>query len=123
VIGVDVSPAVGPRARADHGLSVSGWRALRAQLGRGRSSYTGISAVLMRTMVVGSMRERESHVRNGVMDLHLHFDADLRGVGLLDFDTVAPVADAGYQAALPRLEEWLAGFGGSPPWGRRPAEG
>jgi predicted acylesterase/phospholipase RssA/CRP-like cAMP-binding protein len=119
VIGVDVSPAVGPRARADHGLSVSGWKALRAQLGRGQSSYPGISAVLMRTMVVGSMRERAAHLRDGVMDLHLHLDADLRGVGLLDFDVVSPVADAGYQAARPRLEEWIAGFGATPPWGPR----
>jgi predicted acylesterase/phospholipase RssA/CRP-like cAMP-binding protein len=123
VIGVDVSPAVGPRARADHGLSVSGWKALRAQLGRGRSSYPGISAVLMRTMVVGSMREREAHLRDGVMDLHLHLDADLRGVGLLDFDTVAPVADAGYQAVRPRLEEWIAGFGTVRPWGHPVGDG
>ena len=31
VIAVDLSPAVGPRAQDDFGLSVSGWKALRAQ--------------------------------------------------------------------------------------------
>jgi hypothetical protein len=51
------------------------------------------------------------------MDLHLHLDAHLQGVGLLDFDSVAPVADAGYRAALPVLAEWVAGFGDAPPWG------
>ena len=33
VIAVDLSPPVGPRAHEDFGLSVSGWKALRAQFG------------------------------------------------------------------------------------------
>jgi predicted acylesterase/phospholipase RssA/CRP-like cAMP-binding protein len=104
VIAVDVAPPVGPRARADYGLSVSGWKALRSSLGRRRSIYPAISVVLMRSMILGSMRERDRLVASGLADLYL--DLDLRGIGLLDFKRVRSTADAGYEAALPRIREW-----------------
>jgi predicted acylesterase/phospholipase RssA/CRP-like cAMP-binding protein len=104
VIAVDVAPPVGPRARADYGLSVSGWKALRSSLGRRRSVYPPISVVLMRSMILGSMRERDRLVAAGLADLYL--DLDLRGIGLLDFKQVRSTADAGYAAALPRIREW-----------------
>lgn len=104
VIAVDVAPPVGPRARADYGLSVSGWKALWSSLGRRRSVYPPISVVLMRSMILGSMRERDRLVAAGLADLYL--DLDLRGIGLLDFKRVRSTADAGYEAALPRIREW-----------------
>jgi predicted acylesterase/phospholipase RssA/CRP-like cAMP-binding protein len=109
VIAVDVAPPVGPRARRDYGLSVSGWQALRARFGPGRSDYPGVVAVLLRSMVVGSTRDRNELVAAGVVDLQL--EPELRGVGLLDFDRVVPVAEAGYRAARPAIEAWLAGAG------------
>jgi predicted acylesterase/phospholipase RssA len=105
VIAVDVAPPTGPRAKNDLALSVSGWQALRALSGRGKTSYPGITALLMRTMIAGSIRERTRVLERGDVDLYL--DLDLRGISLLDFDTVAPVAQAGYEAAMPRLEAWL----------------
>jgi predicted acylesterase/phospholipase RssA/CRP-like cAMP-binding protein len=104
VIAVDVAPPVGPRARADYGLSVSGWRAFRKGLGGRRSVYPGISAVLMRSMILGSMRERDRVVATGAADLYV--DLDLRGISLLDFKRVREIADAGHEAAMPRLQEW-----------------
>jgi predicted acylesterase/phospholipase RssA len=109
VVAVDVAPPVGPRARADYGLSVSGWKALRSRMGRRRSVYPGITTVLMRSMILGSMRQRDRLVADGAADLYL--DLDLRGISLLDFTKVRPVADAGYEASLPRIEEWLATTG------------
>lgn len=106
IIAVDVAPPIGPRAKADYGLSVSGWEALRASLGRGKTSFPGITAVLMRSMLVGSMRDRNRLVADALVDLHL--ELDLRGVGLLDFDTVDPVVEDGYQKARPLIEDWLA---------------
>ena len=105
VIAVDVAPPLGPRAKQDFGLSVSGWRVLRSKL-RGKRGYPNVSAVIMRSMLVGSMRERDRLVAAGYTDLYL--DLDLRGVSLLDFETVEPVAQAGYDAARPRIEAWLA---------------
>jgi predicted acylesterase/phospholipase RssA/CRP-like cAMP-binding protein len=105
VIAVDVAPPTGPRAKGDLALSVSGWEALRSRSGRGRASYPGITAMLMRTMIAGSMRERAKVIARGDADLHL--DLDLRGVSLLDFENVRPVVAAGYEAAMPRLEAWL----------------
>jgi predicted acylesterase/phospholipase RssA len=107
VIAVDVAPPVGPRARSDYGLSVSGWRAFRKGFGGRRTVYPGISAVLMRSMILGSMRERDRIVAAGAADLYL--DLDLRGISLLDFKRVAEIAEAGYEAAMPRLQEWWSG--------------
>ena len=59
LIAVDLSPPVGPRAKDDYGLSVSGWKALRA----GRSQFPGIVAVIMRAMVAGSVRDPRPHAR------------------------------------------------------------
>ncbi len=65
VIAVDVTPPRGPGARTDYGLSVSGWDALRL---KGKRAYPGISAVLMRSMITASMRERDSQVNSGLAD-------------------------------------------------------
>jgi predicted acylesterase/phospholipase RssA/CRP-like cAMP-binding protein len=106
VIAVDVAPTIGPRARSDIGLSVSGWKALRSRFSRNGQQYPGITAVLLRTQIVGSVQGRRASLDRGDADLLL--DLDLRGVSLLEFDAVRSVADAGYEAAMPRLESWLA---------------
>ena len=59
----------------------------------------------MRTLITASLNKRERVLRDGIIDFYL--DLDLRGVSLLEFDRVRPVADAGYEAAMPRLEAWL----------------
>ena len=106
VVAVDVAPPLGPRAREDYGLDVSGWRALLGRLRRRGRRFPAISSLLIRSMLVGSMQERDRQVAGGYADLYL--DLDLRGVSLLAFDEVDPVAEAGYQLARPRIEEWLA---------------
>lgn len=105
VIGVDVAPPSGPRAKGEPALSVSGWQALRSMTSKRKNEYPGITAMLLRTMITGSVRERKRSVERGDIDLYL--DLDLRGVSLLDFESVREVAAAGYEAALPRLEAWL----------------
>jgi predicted acylesterase/phospholipase RssA/CRP-like cAMP-binding protein len=104
-VAVSVAPVLGPKAKADYGLSVSGWQAMKSKVGRG-PRYPGIVAVLMRSMITGSMDRRDAVVANGDADLLL--DLDMRGVGLLDFERVREVAAKGYDAAMPRLEQWLA---------------
>lgn len=104
VVAVDVAPNVGPRADHDFGLSVSGWQALRSRV-RGGGGYPGTVALILRSMITASMRERDRQVAGGAVDLYL--DLDLRGVGMLDFDSVGPVAERGYEAAAPRIAEWL----------------
>ncbi len=105
IIAVEVAPAKGPRAKSDFGLSVSGWQALKSKAGRG-PHYPGLIAVLMRSMITGSLDHRDAVISQGMADLLL--DLDMRGVGLLDFDSVNEVADRGYEAAMPLLEQWLA---------------
>lgn len=105
LIAVDLSPAVGPKAQDDFGLSVSGWKALRSRIGSGTSPYPGLMAILMRSMVTGSVRDRDRVLASGSVDCYL--DLDLSGVGLLDFERVEEVAARGYADARPRLEAWL----------------
>jgi predicted acylesterase/phospholipase RssA/CRP-like cAMP-binding protein len=102
ILAVSVAPVLGPKAKADYGLSVAGWQAMKSKVGRG-PRYPGIVAVLMRSMITGSMDRRDAVVANA--DLLL--DLDMRGVGLLDFERVREVAAMGYEAAMPRLEQWL----------------
>ena len=106
VIAVDVAPRRGPRAKGDFGLAVSGSRALLGRFRPGSPvAAPGIVSVLLRSMIVGALRDRDKHERDGLADLYL--DLDLRGTDLLDFDAVERVATAGYEAAAPRIEEWL----------------
>lgn len=105
IIAVNVAPEAGPHARLDFGTSVSGWRALRSSLGRRRSPYPSLTGVLLRTMIVGSVRDRPQLDDERGNDLRI--DIDLKGVNLLAFDRVRPVAEAGYAAARPVLEAWL----------------
>lgn len=119
VIAVDVAPPLGPRARMDYGHSMSGWRALFGRI-RGRQPSPPIATVLMRSMLVAAILDRNALIAEGTIDLYL--DLDLRGVSLLDFERVTEVARSGHELATPRLEEWLSSANAPAPWRRRAPE-
>ena len=79
---------------------------MKSKVGRG-PQYPGVVAVIMRSMITGSLDHRDAVVSGGMADLLLDFD--LRGVGLLDFERVREVATMGYEHSMPRLEAWLEG--------------
>jgi NTE family protein len=106
VIAVDVAPPTGPRARADYGLSVSGFRAVAASLRRGQTTYPSVTAVLLRSMLAGAVHNQASVLRGETVDLLLRMN--LPGVSLLDFERVAEVADAGYRAAVDPVRAWAS---------------
>ncbi|MGQ0849297.1 MAG: cyclic nucleotide-binding domain-containing protein [Actinomycetota bacterium] len=103
IIAIDLAPSLGPRAKADFGLSVSGWKALASKTRRSKLVYPSIAAVLMRSMITASESQRSMKHE----DSDLYIDLDLRGVGILEFDVVRPVVLAGYEQSMPRLEAWL----------------
>jgi predicted acylesterase/phospholipase RssA len=107
LIAIDLAPSFGPRAKSDFGLSVSGWKALASKASGARRAYPSIASVLMRSMITASESQRTS--KRAESDLYI--DLDLRGVGILDFETVGPVILAGYEQSMPRLEEWMRGRG------------
>ena len=109
LIAVDLSPPTGPTVRQDFGHAVSGWRALRARFGPGRSPYPGLMSVVMRSLVTGSVRDRDRLLSEGTVDWYI--GVDVPGVQLLDFERVAEIAERGYRAARPRLEALLAEHG------------
>ena len=65
-----------------------------------------LAQTVLRSMLVASSRDRDSVVADNVSDLYL--DLDVTKCGPFDFDAVEQTAEAGYQAAKPRLAAWLA---------------
>ena len=106
LIAVDVAPDRGPRASTDFGTSVSGFRALRSSLGRGRSDYPSVVSVLLRSMLAGAVRNQKESMQDGSIDLLLTLH--LGGVGLLDFERSREVAESGYEAAVSDVRAWAA---------------
>lgn len=104
VIAIDVAPQLGPRARSDFGHSVSGFRALRATVGRAPSGYPSVSSVLLRSMLTGAVHNQHRALREGVVDLMLQLH--LSGVGLLEFERVREVAQVGYDDSIGQIAEW-----------------
>lgn len=112
LVASDVAPPRGPGAHGDYGFSASGWQVLRSRWRSGGPAYPKMSAVLMRSMITASMRERDAQVHDGLADCYL--DLDIRGVSMLDFGSPRAVAAQGYDSAMPALEKWLDGLE-SPP--------
>ncbi|MET0459863.1 MAG: cyclic nucleotide-binding and patatin-like phospholipase domain-containing protein [Ilumatobacteraceae bacterium] len=107
LIAVDLS-RTGPTTvgeDVDIGRSASGWRALRRRAFAGRGPFPGAVSTVMRSVVAGSVRDRDRMLADGIVDWYL--DLDMQGVHLLDFERVSEIAGRGYVAARPRLEAWL----------------
>jgi predicted acylesterase/phospholipase RssA/CRP-like cAMP-binding protein len=106
IIAVDVAPDQGPRARADYGLSVSGFKALGASLKRSKSMYPSVTSVLLRSMLTGAVRNQKASMEDGSIDLMVAMH--LPGIGLLDFERSREVAEAGYEASKQTVADWAA---------------
>jgi predicted acylesterase/phospholipase RssA len=104
IIAVDVAPDQGPRARADYGLSVSGFKALGASMRKGKSDYPSVTSILLRSMLTGAVRNQQASMQDGSIDLLLTMH--LPGVGLLDFERTREVAAAGYESAMADVNAW-----------------
>jgi predicted acylesterase/phospholipase RssA len=115
VIAVHVVPRKGPRARADYGLSLSGWSlAVSRIMPRGKRVHVpSVGVTMLRSMVVGAEDAVSKMLDDGLADLYLNINAS--AVGLLEFDTVRKVAQIGYEASLEPIRQWVAEGGVSSP--------
>lgn len=111
IVAIDVTPPRGPSARSDFGMSVSRRAALKDSMSRGRNTLPRLKPVLMRTMLIGSNRERDRTVASGEVDLYL--DLELRGINLLDFTVGKKAAEVGYDNSKERLAEWWESYLGA----------
>ena len=146
IIASDVAPPVGPSAKGDFGLSVSGWKVARTRAvpkplrdakrritravsrsstepqssdASTSSSFPSLGTTLLRSLLIGSSRSRDEHLASGAIDLYI--ELDLREIALLDFAQVGPAADAGRAQSRTPITDWLDARCGSP-WGT-PTEG
>ena len=73
VIAIDVSPAAGPRADEDFGLSVSGVEVLRRRISRRRTSpFPDIGMTLMSSMLIGSSRAKNESAKPAIAEWLAH---------------------------------------------------
>ncbi len=116
IIAVDVAPRTGPHAHVDFGMSVSGWRAASDRI-RHAGQYPGTAAILLRSMVTASIRERDRLVDENIADLYLLLP--IHQVAMMDFHESRAIEAAGYEISKPIIDEWLS-EGGWPtataPW-------
>jgi predicted acylesterase/phospholipase RssA/CRP-like cAMP-binding protein len=106
IVAVDVAPDLGPRARTDFGMSVSGVRALWESITPGRSDLPSATSVLLRSMMTGSVRNQRESMEAGSVDLLVTMH--LPGIGMLEFERTREVAEAGYAASKDTVAEWAA---------------
>jgi predicted acylesterase/phospholipase RssA len=106
IIAVDVAPDLGPRARTDYGMSVSGVRALWAMITPGRSDFPSATSVLLRSMMTGSVRNQRESMQEGAVDLLVTMH--LPGIGMLEFERTREVAAAGYEVAKATVTDWAS---------------
>ena len=101
------------RYRRRQRLGVSGVGVLTRRLvpGLRPPKVPGVTATLMRSLILGAASERDRHVEAGLADLYLSLD--LRGVGMLEFDAVSEVAARGYEAAVEPETQWAEKVGGN----------
>jgi predicted acylesterase/phospholipase RssA len=106
VIAVHVVSRKGPRAKADYGLSLSGWSVAFGKLVPRRRPMPApsVATTILRSMVVGAELAVDAMLRDGLPDLYLNVNAS--AVGLLEFGTVRKVAGIGYEASIEPLRAW-----------------
>ena len=102
IIAVDVAPDDGEEACHDFGLSMTGFRALRAR--RRGAGPPALVATMVRSSLVASAGERDRVIRAGVADLYLELPVDCRNP--LDFTVADRVVPAAAASALPALQAW-----------------
>ena len=107
VIAIDVAPPDGPRAKADFGLSLSGFDILKRRARRERFANPALATTVIASMLVGSSQARINALNND--DIDLYVSLNLSGVKLLDFDALKPAIERGYEDAKPQFEAWLNG--------------
>ncbi len=111
VIAVDVAPPHGPGAKADYGLSVSGWRQVIARLNPWQRSIPvpNIASTILTSLVVGSAQTRRTSLEEGDVDCYLNIRVP--GISMLQFGKVEEVAQIGYEESIARLRDWIASGG------------
>lgn len=105
VVAVDVAQVEGPPALDDYGPSVTATQVVKARLARRPSPYPGLPGVLVRSLLVGAVRDRNRVMESGAIDLYI--DVEMPEIGLLEFENVRPIVERGYLAGAGALDGWL----------------
>jgi predicted acylesterase/phospholipase RssA len=109
IVAIDVAPAEGPGESVDHGPHVTATQVLRSRFSRTPSPYPGLPSVLVRSMLVGAVRDRNRVMQSGATDVYI--DVDVPDVELLDFDKGSRSTGRGYTAAIEAIDRWQAAPG------------
>lgn len=107
LIAVDVLPPMGPKAKSDFPLGLSGWRVL---LGSSLPwlkpiRVPPIGSTLLASMTIGSAGSLKNMIADKLADLYLSIN--VKGVSMLQFEAVEKIAGIGYEQAIEPLQRWV----------------
>jgi len=108
VIAIDVMAPQGIGAKEDYGHSLSGWRTVAGRLmpWRKAPASPSIANVLMQSVMVGSSLARQRMLDRGLADYYQNIN--VKGISLLQFESVEQAAAIGYEQSIEPLREWVA---------------
>ena len=93
IVAVDGAQVERPSALVDYGPSVSATQVVKARLARRPNPHPGLPGVLVRSMLVGAVRDRNRVMESGAIDLYI--DIEMPEFGLLEFEHVGPIVERG----------------------------
>lgn len=104
LIGVNVSPHVQSEEHYSFGESISGWEVLlsRANPFASRRQVPSLAAIMLRTMEVNSLNQRNSAERLADIIIEPH----VQDIGALDFSAFETLIARGYAAGRDELARW-----------------
>lgn len=108
LIASDVVAPKGLTAKADYGLSVSGWRQATRRLTPWRRTppTPAVAVVILQSTMVGSELARRRVLERQLADYYQNIHVP--GLGMLQFDGLERAVEAGYAATIGPLGEWKA---------------
>lgn len=106
VIAIDVSAPKGPSSQSELRHELSGWQLLLSRLHPGKQApkVPAISGLIMQSRVAGSSMARESMLESQLADHYQNIH--VRGVGMLQFESVSKSVETGYRESIEPLRQW-----------------
>ena len=110
LIAVDVTPGVDLTSSTPFEPGLSGWRVLGRKLNPfvSKVDVPHLVNLLNRSALIASVYTRNRMMSDRIADLYLQLS--LSRWGMLEFDAIADIANAGYEQSIDRIREWRSGF-------------
>jgi predicted acylesterase/phospholipase RssA/CRP-like cAMP-binding protein len=106
IIAVDVLPPMGPRAKSEYPLGLSGLKVMGSRLLPWFKAIRvpTLGSTILASMTIGSASSLRSMLDDQLADIYLSIN--VRGVSMLKFKNLERIADIGYRQSIKPLRKW-----------------